>query len=268
MTTKDNPKLHLFYKELFGKPSHKKHEEILLLDKGKPDPLFGTAYSPFRSTFQSKQMRRAVSQEQIKNNTFKEQHWINNFNVMGSKNNDRVHKHFQEYFDRPVEYDNQGYKPGIGEFGEIYHEISPTKTMQFHRGSKHTTLSSFKHRLGKTSAHGSSHPAITPELNTRGTENEDDEGDVEKQRTHRIHNSKAIQKAILKHRGHGGRRNFRRSLDRDFPNHKQVTPIDFRGSKVSPADRKKEQGWKKIGDPISTYNELVHKSYRIGFDRL
>lgn len=47
MTTKDNPKLHLFYKELFGKPSHIKHEEMLLKDKGKGDKMYGTSYSPF-----------------------------------------------------------------------------------------------------------------------------------------------------------------------------------------------------------------------------
>lgn len=65
MTTKDNPKLHLFYKELFGKPSHVKHEEMLLKDKSKNDYMFGSTYTPFIGDKMSKKMRRTVSQEQI-----------------------------------------------------------------------------------------------------------------------------------------------------------------------------------------------------------
>ena len=66
MTTKDNPKLHVFYKELFGKPSHVKHEEILLLDKGSESKLSGSTYSPFLGNNINQKMRRTLSQEQIK----------------------------------------------------------------------------------------------------------------------------------------------------------------------------------------------------------
>ena len=35
--------------------------------------------------------------------------WVENFNVAASKNNVRVHKNYQEYFDRPIDYDVRGY---------------------------------------------------------------------------------------------------------------------------------------------------------------
>ena len=38
-----------------------------------------------------------------------EEQWKENFNVMASKNNDKLHRNYHEYFDRPVEYDVSGY---------------------------------------------------------------------------------------------------------------------------------------------------------------
>jgi len=35
--------------------------------------------------------------------------WNENFNVMASKNNIRVHPNFKEYFDKPIDYDVRGY---------------------------------------------------------------------------------------------------------------------------------------------------------------
>ena len=127
MTSKDNQKLHLFYKELFGKPSHVKYEEVLLADKSKPNFMFGTSYNPLSFNKTTKSMRKTMSQDHLEKNNFKENKWVSNFSIMGSKNNDRVHRHYQEYFDRPVEYDNQGYKPGIGKFGIIYDKFTPLK---------------------------------------------------------------------------------------------------------------------------------------------
>lgn len=44
-----------------------------------------------------------------KNLLITEFNWIDNFNVMSSKNNIQVHKNYQEYFDRPLNYDARGY---------------------------------------------------------------------------------------------------------------------------------------------------------------
>ena len=65
---------------------------------------------------------------------------------MGSKNNGRIHKHYKEYFDRPVEYDNQGYKRGICDFGDVYENRSPCKT-RFAVTMKNSSLSSFHNRM-------------------------------------------------------------------------------------------------------------------------
>lgn len=269
MTTKDNPKLHVFYKELFGKPSHKKHEEMLLHDKGSGETLFNTAHSPFFSTQGSKMMRKTVSQEHFSKTSLKEQKWVSNFNVMGSKNNDRVHKHYQEYFDRPVEYDNQGYKMGIKQFGEVYEKISPSKLRKLRHRMRHQSVSAMEHRQEKIENYGADDPSHTPELNNRPSMGEDQQK-ISQESAHRIKNSKAIQNALQKQRQRSKRTgNFRRSLERM---HKEPEPYasipGLRSERKGPIDRKKELGWKKIGDPVSTYNELVHKAYKIGFDRL
>ena len=173
MTTKDNPKLHMFYKELFSKPSHVKHEEMLLIDKGKPNYLFGTSYTPFLGDKMSKTLRKTLSQEQIKTNANKEHQWVSNFNVMGSKNNDRVHIHFKEYFDRPVDYDNQGYKTGIGKFGEIYDRLSPEKSDRMSMTLKNKSLGSLRKRMHNSSSYGVDDLNRAPESINQDTEGKD-----------------------------------------------------------------------------------------------
>ena len=163
MTTKDNPKLHIFYKELFGKPSHVKHEDVLLMDKGKPSYLFGSSYTPFIGDKMSKTMRKTLSQEQLKFNNSKEHKWVSNFNVMGSKNNDRVHRHFKEYFDRPVDYDNQGYGTGIGRFGEIYDRLSPEKMEKMSQTLKNKSLGILRKRVHNSNSYGADDINRAPE---------------------------------------------------------------------------------------------------------
>jgi hypothetical protein len=186
MTTKDNKKLHLYYKELFGKPSHIKQEEVLLHDKGVEQNMFSTSYAPMSSTVASKTMRKSQSQEHFQEAMTKEQQWVGNFAIMGSKNNDIVHRHFQEYFDRPVEYDNQGYKTGIKQFGEVYDSLSPSKYNQFSKTMHHKSISSFKHQNLWATTKASPMPTI---------EVEDEEGEAKK-----IANSPTIKNAIIHQR--------------------------------------------------------------------
>lgn len=253
LTTKDNPKLHLFYKELFGKPSHKKHEEVLLHDKGNKDPLFSTISTPMMSTLNSKRMRKSTSLAVYKEAMQKEQQWRNNFNVMGSKNNDRVHKHYQEYFDRPVEYDNQGYKLGVKQFGEIYDQISPLRIRKLRKKLRPESLTSMKHN--KYTNYGNEDQPSETAFGQKDSTSKN------------IENSPNIKKAIEKQRNK--QRLFRGSLERIHPEQDPENGVPgLRTLRVSPKERKKELGWKKVGDPISTYNELVHKAYRIGFTNL
>ena len=58
--------------------------------------------------------RRTSSQEAI----VQEVNWDGKFNVMGSKNNIQVHKHYREFFDKPINYDVKGY-----EYTKIPHEL-------------------------------------------------------------------------------------------------------------------------------------------------
>ena len=65
--------------------------------------------------------------------------------------------------------------------------------------------------------------------------------------------------------------NFRRSLERiqKEPDYAVFGSIpNLRKTRISPSDRKKEYAWKRIGEQISTYNELVHPAFKIGFERL
>jgi hypothetical protein len=38
-----------------------------------------------------------------------EKNWVDNFNVMGSKNNIKVHNNYRELFGKPIDYDVRGY---------------------------------------------------------------------------------------------------------------------------------------------------------------
>lgn len=65
--------------------------------------------------------------------------------------------------------------------------------------------------------------------------------------------------------------NFRRSLERIQKEPEYVifgSIPNLRQARKSPADQKKEYAWKRIGEQISTYNELVHPAYKIGFEKL
>lgn len=271
MVTKDNKKLHMYYRQLFGKPSHVKNEEVLLKDKSKPDMMFGsTLATPFNQT--TKSLRKTMSQEQIHSKTLKESKWVSNFAIMGSKNNNIVHKHYQEYFDKPVGYDNQGYKPGIGPEGKIYDKFTPLKLQKLRQSSNNRSKSSLRGYPDSDSNYGNQ-PQKLP-LKEGSPEHEaQHEGEGEHKTSEQaIKNSEAIQRAISKQRKRrkGKRREFRSSLER-IPrqtDHFGSIPNLRSERKSSPVDRKKEQGWKKIGDPISTYNQIVHPSYRIGFERL
>lgn len=44
-----------------------------------------------------------------KNLMVREINWVDKFNVMQSKNNNRVHKNYREFFDSPIAYDPRGY---------------------------------------------------------------------------------------------------------------------------------------------------------------
>lgn len=268
MITKDNQRLHLFYKELFSKPSHVKQEEVLLNDKSQPAFLFGTSYTPFGQTANSKTMRKTMSQDQLNHMTLKESKWVDNFSIMGSKNNDRVHRHYQEYFDRPIDYDNQGYKLGILRFSEI----SPSKIKKFRNTLRKKSPGSLNRRLQLDSQYGvddkeekkSKHQNSPKEA--KDNEKQDEHEASEKE----IKNSETIQRALSKQRRQNRKRRYlRRSMENEPDKvHYGSIPNLRTESKRSQVSIKKELGWKKIGDPISTYNQLVHPAYRIGFDRL
>jgi len=42
----------------------------------------------------------------------------------------------------------------------------------------------------------------------------------------------------------------------------------LRDTSNSPDDKKKEASWRKIGLPISKYNEIVHRNYKLNFEDL
>lgn len=240
---------------------------MLLDDRSESPNIFGMSSTPFASTMSTKNSRRSMEQRDFLRNTMKEKKWVNNFNVMGSKNNDRVHKHYQEYFDRPVGYDNQGYKMGKLKSGEIYDRLSPPKygTSQFAQRSK--SMPELKPKSSNQSVPFEG--ASSPDLTNKRLEAEG-EGSEKKESEKRIGNSSAIKDAIIhQRRKKGKRRNLRRSLETVHRGEKEYGAFpSLRGSKLSPSNKKKEMGWKQVGDPISTYNELVHASYRLGFDKL
>lgn len=202
-------------------------------------------------------MRRTLSQEQINNNTSKEQQWVSNFNVMGSKNNAKIHRHYKEFFDRPVEYDNQGYKPGIGDFGEVYDFMS-TRHSKMSMTTKNRSLASFKSRMQKSSS------GAEFERQDKDNQNHMPSDKLGK-------NSMSIQEVIKMQRNkQKKKKNFRRSLEKLEPNEYLLYGAipNLRRSRASPADRKREGSWKKVGEAISTFNELVHPAYKIGFEKL
>lgn len=176
---------------------------------------------------------------------------------MGSKNNSKIHRHYKEFFDRPVEYDNQGYKPGIGDFGEIYDFMS-TGHSKMSMTTKNRTLASFKNRMQKSSSAGEL------EMQDGSNQNQMPSDKLAK-------NSMSIQEVIKMQRNNQKKKkNFRRSLERLQPNEYILYGAipNLRRSKVSPTNRKREDSWKKVGEAISTFNELVHPAYKIGFERL
>jgi hypothetical protein len=275
MTTKDNQKLHLYYKHLFGKPSHCKQEEMLLHDQTQPANLFGSTMTPSHFSSTTKGMRRAVSQEQMMETFTKEKKWVGNFSIMGSKNNDRVHRHFQEYFDRPVGYDNQGYRPVKKKYGDIYNKLSPLRMSKYNKKLRHQSMSSMKSNHGMSSCGApNEHDSVPNDVqDSPQKEGEGDKQDHNKQNHQKLNpdeDSPNLQQRIVRHRkSRRKKRNSRRSLTKmeNDPSNKYAV-LSMKAHKASPVVKKRELAWKKVGDPISTYNELVHKTYRVGFDRL
>lgn len=52
--------------------------------------------------------------------------WVDNFNVMNSKNNIQVHKNYHEYFDKPIDYDVRGYLYSrMDKPMDVYNSITP-----------------------------------------------------------------------------------------------------------------------------------------------
>lgn len=231
MTTKNNQNLHVYYKELFGKPSRMKQEEVLLHDKGRktdfyssmPSPFISTTTTKHRSTF--KNSRRSASMETLSRKTLKENKWVHNFAIMGSKNNDRVHRHYQEYFDRPVKYDNQGYKRGIKKSGFIYDKLSPVRQAhlkEMRQSMKSKSVASLKRKSSceNEQRENDSNNGFNDRINENGGENPKKESNGE------IGNSQTIQDAIVHQRQRKGkRRNLRGSMERDIYNGRPMTRI-------------------------------------------
>lgn len=44
------------------------------------------------------------------NTVFNEEQWVPNFNVMHSKNNNKIHPAYKEFFDTPVQYNVKGHQ--------------------------------------------------------------------------------------------------------------------------------------------------------------
>ncbi|CDW90097.1 UNKNOWN [Stylonychia lemnae] len=118
-------KAHPFYRNYFDKNERVNDQRLL-----KP-------YHPEKSMKeivqhqQTLMMRRSQSQAALGK-------WDDYFSKMHSKNNDRVHNNFREFFDKPIQYDQKGYS---GQFEnnnqhnqysninfapmEVYHKYSP-----------------------------------------------------------------------------------------------------------------------------------------------
>ena len=55
--------------------------------------------------------------------------WTDHFHTMASKNNIKVHSNYQEYFDRPIDYDVRGYSYSQkGKAFKVYEAQTPIVT--------------------------------------------------------------------------------------------------------------------------------------------
>jgi hypothetical protein len=150
----NNRKSHTFYKQFFGKPT-RSNERIVLKPKKKMDPYLEN---------ETKSRFPRYSKIRVERDVDREFSWVNNFAVTQSKNNNRVHNKFKEYFDKPVTYNGHitvATSKGIPE-ASMMSKISnnkPTATVHIlkeERGNKYA----LKRILQKSIGHGGMIPFL------------------------------------------------------------------------------------------------------------
>eukprot|EP00347_Sterkiella_histriomuscorum_P017193 403350317 len=106
-------KSHPFYRGYFDK--NERVNDRKLLKPTHPEK----SMREIIQTQQTQMMRRSTSQQSLQN-------WDGYFSKMHSKNNEKVHTNFREFFDKPIVYDAKGYSGNIN-FGpmEVYNRLSP-----------------------------------------------------------------------------------------------------------------------------------------------
>lgn len=127
--SKDNQRLHDYYREYFDKPSRRKlvralqpkHQKVLDPPNLRASLGFDFQRMPFRSRAVS---RRSLSREAL---------WNNRFAVMWSKDNPRFHASNREYFDLRKEVDGGGLTTDSGLPGLL--RASTYRSIRSHAGS-------------------------------------------------------------------------------------------------------------------------------------
>lgn len=93
-TSKNNSKVHEYYRVYFDKPPKKKQEHILLGN------TLRNSYPNLHSSLEKISHRLPVKNKKAK--VKKELEWSENFHVKTSKDNEKYYKDCREYFDSPV----------------------------------------------------------------------------------------------------------------------------------------------------------------------
>jgi hypothetical protein len=88
----NNFRSHTYYKQFFDKPTRSK-QSVVLRPRKRLDPFLEnenkTRIPKYSKVYEERDITREFS-------------WVNNFAVMHSKNNARIHKTYKEYFDKPI----------------------------------------------------------------------------------------------------------------------------------------------------------------------
>eukprot|EP00347_Sterkiella_histriomuscorum_P008727 403343983 len=177
------------------------------------------------------QLRRAQSQ---KNLLVAEFNWDEKFNIMASKNNIQVHKNYQEYFDKPIEYDARGYAYSRKQEPlRVYDPKTPIMRSPFYMSTKRKReVSEILQNYEATKRF-----ATPPIMYRTGTD----------------YRNKPV------------------TASSTFTNKRMLsTASTNKGSRNSDKNmRLQKTGWsERIGLPISTYNQTVFPRYKILFDHL
>jgi len=202
--------------------------------------------------------------------------WINNFNVKFSKNNHKLHPSYREFFDGPKNYHNQ-FNNSTMTNNEFFRQNAPVNSVARLPNKMAQTSTSgfrFKHKrnssvIEKSVQMGGSAYA-TPFLLHNDRDNKHRvEPAVEKsmEQTYQIPFLRSkIDGAEVRSSGGQGGGDF---LD-SYQHGRSMSAKRTRGVQVKRVRHltRKEQGWNSYVKPISKYNETVHSSMKIPFERI